>query len=193
MQVHLAGLEVRVRPRVGAGADRDEEHLLLAGRPAEVVRLESRHQEELEGRVVEHRDAAVDEDERLAAADVDHLGREERRRRGARAHELPERDVEVPELALGPVVERPRIVGERPRRVRRRVAHHDQQQRPQPVAPERRLLAELPPQPRGEPIVLVLEAEAVEQAGLVEHVRRRSRRRTRGSGRRTSRPRGTSR
>ena len=43
----------------------------------------------------------------LSAADVDHLGREERRRCGARADELPERDVEVPELPLGPVVRAP--------------------------------------------------------------------------------------
>ena len=87
--------------RVRSRADRDEQHLLLAGRPAEVVRLQGRHQEQLERRIVVHRHAAVDEDERPSAADVDHLGRKVRGRRGARPHELPERDVEVPELPLG--------------------------------------------------------------------------------------------
>ena len=60
-----------------------------------------RHQEQLEGGVVVHRHAAVDEDERAASPTWIDFRRKVRRRGGAGAHQLPQREVEV---AVGPSV-----------------------------------------------------------------------------------------
>ena len=124
------GREVGVRVRAGAGADGHEQHLVFARLPAEAVRRERRHQEQLERGVVVHRDAAVDEDEQ-AAADLDRLRREVGGCGGAGANQLPERQVEVVVRPCRVVVLGVRVVRDRPRRVRGGVAHHEHQQRAQ--------------------------------------------------------------
>src|SRR3974390_757263 len=54
-EIHLAWREVSVCLWVGAGADGDEQHLLFTGGPAEIVRFDGGHEEELKGGVVVHR------------------------------------------------------------------------------------------------------------------------------------------
>lgn len=66
-QVHVAGPEPVVGLRGGAGADRHDEELVLADRPAQAVGLEGGHEVELEGLVGVHGEPAVDEDELVVA------------------------------------------------------------------------------------------------------------------------------
>lgn len=135
-----------------------------------MVRLEGGHEEGQEGGVVVNSDATVDHQERSGPAGVDRLGREVPGRGRARPYELPQREIEV---ALEPVpttvVLGAGVVGQRPRRVGRGIAHDDQQQRSQLVRPERGVLAEDLLEPGRELLVLELRTEAPPEARLVEH------------------------
>jgi hypothetical protein len=74
----------------------------------------------------------------------------------ARVHELPERHREVAVVATRAIVLRVRVIRGRPRRVRRRrVAHHEEEERAQPIRAERCARAEHVPELVRERLFLV--------------------------------------
>src|SRR5207342_2257669 len=86
---------------------------------------------------------------------LDHLGREIDGRRGARADDLPLRDVEVTVRARSLVVLRPGVAADGPRRVSRRVpGHHDEQAAEVLGMEVLRIPEELPELPLERPVIV---------------------------------------
>ncbi|MBV8714693.1 MAG: hypothetical protein JOZ65_06455 [Chloroflexi bacterium] len=77
-----------VVPTPHAGANRDEQQLVLADRPVEVEAAQRRDEEQLQRRIAGHTDAAIDECAVLAGPHRQLLGLEKRRRGRARAHRV---------------------------------------------------------------------------------------------------------
>ena len=131
-----------------------------------------RHQKHLKGRIIVHGDPAIDEDERFAA-DGDHFRREIGRRRGAGANQLPQRKIQIVRRMRLVVVFGERIVRNRPRRIGRRIAHHQKQQRFDPGRAKRRILPEdtleLFGKRRAVEFRLEERRQVGEQPGFVEH------------------------
>lgn len=139
-QVHVGcRLLLEPRPRV-AGADRYHVQVLAAGGPRQATGRDRGHEDRDRGGIVERGDGAVDKEVRLVAQ-PDLLGREVARRRGAAAQELPQRDLQVAARQRGIVEGGARVVGHRPWRARRCVAHDDEQQLPQAGRPKKRGLS----------------------------------------------------
>ena len=142
----------RVRLPVVAGADRDDEQSVPARRPAEAVALQRREHQELQRRIVEWRNAAVDEGAvdcgSVAGMDDDLLRRKIGGRGGARPDDL----CQAQRAVLRRVFPASTVV-QGPRATRIQALGHDHEAGADLLAVERRvrakLLVELPLQRLG--------------------------------------------
>lgn len=171
--VHVRGFQLLVLPGAGAGADGDDQQLIGAGGPVEVVRLRRRHQKGLEGRVVVGGDPTVHEDE-APLADGDDFGGEIDRRGGARPDELPQGELEIAVVLVQVLVVLGEwIVPDRPGGIGGGVSHHHHEKGLQPRAAEVRhaifAVNDLP-ELGGQLFVLILVLQPVEEEGLIEHL-----------------------
>ena len=126
---------------VRAGSDRDEQQFVLAGPPFEAVALKGGEHQQLQGRIIERADPAVDENAfdhgTVARGNLDLLGLEIGGGRGARPNHL--RQLQGAVLRR---IARARAVRERPRTAGVEPLGHDHEARFDAVARKRRVCAE---------------------------------------------------